>query len=235
MKNGVRIAILLMWPLCCGLGWADYPDSYPPLNVISYSLHVEQWVTTDTAKVTVQFDGALTAKGSEDLQSTLLQKLQTVSAHGKWYITHVSQTKDSADLQRISLRAEARLSIHEVSFLQDKVKSLSKPGATFTIADIDFSPSAEDISRVKVTLRMQLYQMAKDELQRLLQLYPTSHFELHKVDIADDVPSNPQPLMAGDAMNNVLAVKMAGANSLSMMVNRKIQMNARVEYASELS
>ena len=228
---------LIFTGLCVCLSgsiWAQCPADCYPINTVTYQLHVEQWATTQTAKVIIQFDGALTAKGSADIEKTIDTKLQSLSSVGKWYITNVVQTKDSSDLQRITLQAEARLPTSEVSGLQDKVKSLSKPGATFTVANIDFSPSAEDIQAVKAALRSELYQMASTELQKLNQLYSTEHFSLHSIEVVDATP--PFSMQAGSA-NNMVLMKMDGAAPapMPMIVNRKIQLDAKIEFASKLS
>ena len=209
------------------------PEDCLPLNTIVYPLHVEQWATSQTAKVTIQFDGALTTKGSADIQSTIYQKLAQLSNSGKWYVTNVNQTKDSSDLQRITIQAEARLATSDLAGLQDKVKGLSKPGATFTVADIDFSPSMKDIQQVKTDLRSQMYQMAKEELIKFNQMYPDQKFVLHKIEIVESMP----PVMMGGGSNNMMLAKMDGNSAPAptpMMVNRKVQLDGRVEFASKL-
>ncbi|OGT07372.1 MAG: hypothetical protein A2103_02360 [Gammaproteobacteria bacterium GWF2_41_13] len=212
--------------------FADEPQC-PALNIVGFQLHVEQWATTQTAKVIIQFDGALTIQGTENIQQTIIQKLQTLSKAGQWYITDVEQLKDSSGLQRTMIQAEARLPITELPTVQDKIKSISKPGATFTVVAIDFSPSVDEMQKVRGALRTMIYQQVKNELVDLQKSYPNQHFQLHKIDLTDST------LLPPTNNVNTIALMKAGDNvspqQSTMETSRKVQIDARVEYASAVS
>lgn len=113
----------------------------PLLNKVTLQLRAEQWVTTKTALVNVGVNAAVTDQGIEKIQNDVMQKLNKLSDKGEWHIVSYNRQLDRSGLESIQMTAQARLPQSELANLRDKAKSLSKPGETFTIDAVQFTPS----------------------------------------------------------------------------------------------
>src|SRR5262245_12903757 len=108
-------------------------------NKITLQLQAEQWVTTKTALVNVGVNAAVTDQGIDKVQTDVMQKLNQLSDKGEWHILTFNRQLDSSGLESIQITAQARLPQSELANLRNKAKSISKPGETFTIDNIQFT------------------------------------------------------------------------------------------------
>lgn len=114
--------------------------------------------------------------------------------------------------------------------LNKKAKSLSKPGQTYTIQDIQFTPSKAAIAKVRASLRNKIYMQAKAELANVNKLYPQQNYFLHEIDFG----SFRIPALA--ARPTTLAVRSPRlANDSGMAVSQEINLSATVTLASSNS
>lgn len=207
--------------------WADN-DLGALLNRVTLQLRAEKWVTTQTAQVTVGVNAGVSDAGIEKMQGEVLAKLQQFSAQSEWHIVSFSRQQDKSGLESIQIVAQARLPQAELAALRTKAKSLSKPGETYTIDDVQFTPSDAEITQANNLLRGTIYQQAKAEIDALNHTYPEQKYYLHNVDF---IMSQPVMPMAATAMYR--ANKVEGAPvAQPLNVGNKLEMMATVTLAS---
>jgi hypothetical protein len=215
----------------CGIffilpAWADDNNADILLNKVILQLQAQQWVTTKSALVNVGISAAVSDQGVEKIQNNALLKLQQLAPKGDWHILSFDRQQDKSGLESIQMTAQARLSQDELGGLRDKAKSISKPGETYTIDAVQFIPSDDEIRAANVTLRNNLYQQAKTEIDTLNTIYPEQKYYLHKIDFTFTPPVMPM------AQNMVYGAKIATARAVPLSVGNKAELQATVELAS---
>lgn len=208
--------------------WADVDKHQDAvLNKVTFRLTAEQWVTTKTALVSIGVNAGVSDVGVEKIQEEVLTKLNKISDQGTWHIISLDRTQDQSGLEKIQIVAQARLASSALSGLRDKAKAISKPGETFTIDNIQFSPSEDEWRAANADLRSNIYQQAKDELDRLNKAYPNQKFYIHDIDFVGALM--PMPM----AQNTFVSVRMAqGAVNKELPVGDKLVLGATVSLAS---
>lgn len=205
--------------------WADVQLD-PLLNKVTMQLQAEQWVTTKTALVTVGINAAVSDQGIDKIQAEVMQKLTQLSNKGEWHVLTFNRQLDNSGLENIQMTAEARLVQSELADLRNKAKGTSKPGETFTIDNIQFTPSDEELRQANMALRNNLYQQAKTEVEALNKVYPEQRYYMHQIDFTYTSPVEPGPM----AQSNMLMAKTARLTPLA--VGNKVQLQATVVIAS---
>lgn len=147
------------------------------LSQVMYQTSAEQWVTTDTVNIIVQINASLDKSGLEQARNQIMANLQQI-AKGEWHITRFDRSQDSSGLESLDIEAQVRLPQSQLTDLRDSAKKVSQPGATYTINQIDFTPSLAEVEATREKLRNQLYLQAKAELARVNGIYPEQHFNL---------------------------------------------------------
>lgn len=208
-------------------------QSYPPravLNKITYQATVERWATTDTAKVTVAMDAALDKVGLASANSHVIESLNKIAPNAGWHVTQFSRMQDKSGLEMLHVEAEARLAQNMLSDLRDKAKAISKPGETYTVGDVDFTPTLVEMEKTHADARAAIYDQVKQEIARLNQLYPDQHYFLHQLDFMQQVmPMNAKmEVMAMGAANGAHPAPAAP----SIPVNSKITETAQAVIAA---
>ena len=221
-----KILLLLTGMILFSTAWADN-DLSALLNKVSFPLRAEKWVTTTTAAVYVGVNASVSDAGIEKIQSQTLGQLQRLSNQGEWHIISYNRQEDKSGLESIQIRAEARLPQTELTNLRSRAKSISKPGNTFTIDDVQFSPSNTEITAANVLLRGLIYLQAKAEVDALNKLYPEQKYYLHRVEFVST--SIVMPMMAMSMKRNQGADTV---NSDLLNVGNKMEMMANITVAS---
>ncbi len=222
--------------------YADLPQvsgQAPVLSRISYQLSTEQWASTTTAEVLINLDALQDKLGGGDINQYMLQSLNKI-AKADWHITGFSRNQDSSGMETVSISAKARVPGGMLSGLRDKAKANSRPGETYTIADIDFTPSLAEMEKAHVQARAVLYGEVGQEINRLNQAYPNQHYFVYSVDFNSQVTpmasfdrvQAPQPMVK---MLNAPAAPSGGHGaSISSSVENKIVEIATVVIASHI-
>lgn len=205
--------------------WADV-DYGPLLNKVSFNLQSQQWVTTKTALVYVGINAAVADQGIANVQAAVLNKLKQLSDKGEWHVMTFNRQQDQSGLESISITAQARLPQDQLSGLRDRAKAISKPGETYNINDVQFTPSDDEIKQAMITLRNDIYQQAKNEIDALNKTYPDQKYYLYSIDFG----AQPSAPMAANmmAMEKSASYKMAAP----LNVGNKLELQAMVVIAS---
>lgn len=158
------------------------------MNKISLQLYAKQWVTTKTALVSASINASVTDKGIEQVQANVLQQLSQFSNKGEWHIVSYNRQQDKSGLESIQIIAQARLPQSDLTDLRGKAKAISKPGETYTIDDVQFTPSDDEINQANIVLRNNIYQQAKTEIDTLNKVYSTQKYYLHDINFNAAAP-----------------------------------------------
>jgi uncharacterized protein YggE len=209
--------------------WAqDSGDMVALLNKVTVRLTAEQYVPTKTALVSVGVSASVTEAGLQNIQDDILKKLTSLSDQGEWHITAFDRSQDQSGLEKVQISAQARLPSAALTSLRDKSKTMSKPGQTFTVDNVEFTPSDDEMRAANTALRSVIYQQAKDEADRLNKAYPDQKYYVHDVNFLDLMMA-PGPIMPMNAM------VMRGNNqsfSPKLSVGDKLIINATVVLAA---
>lgn len=205
----------------------------PLLNKVFVPFQAEQWVTTKSALVNVNVNASVSDQGIEKIQNDVLEKLKLLSNAGEWHIMSFERQEDRSGLENIMITAQARLPQGELGNLRGKAKSLSKPGVTFTIDRVQFTPSDVEIQQANILLRNNLYQQVKAEIDALNKAYPDQKFYVHQINVSES-PMMPVPManeMAFGASAKMVAQR-SDAGSVPLSVGNKQRLYANVVIAA---
>lgn len=206
--------------------WADV-NLEPLLNKVSLQLKAQQWVTSKTALVNIAINAAVNDQNIEKMQNEVMQKLAQFSNKGEWHIVSLNRQQDQSGLESIQIMAQARLPQTDLTGMRDKAKAISKPGETFSVDNIAFVPSDDELKQADTALRNDVYQQAKAEMDSLNKTYPEQKYYLHQIDFVSMAPMMAAPMpMAMNTMEKV------GRAAPPLSVGNKMELQATVVIAS---
>lgn len=221
--------ILMLVLSCLPLSYALADVSYDPLlNTVVLQLNAEQWVTSKTAVLTVGVNASVSDMGLEKIQSEVITKLNQISNKGTWHIVSFNRSLDQSGLERVQISAESRLTSSDLVGVREKAKALSKPGETFTIDNVAFTPSDAELRDANTQVRNNIYQQINNEIINLNKLYPDQKFYLHTVSFLGDVAPMPQGSVAMYMQKSTGTINGSGA----LPVGDKLKITATVTLAS---
>jgi hypothetical protein len=205
--------------------WADTIE--PLLNKVTLQLSAEQWVTSKTALVAVSINAAVSDQGLEKIHSQVLDKLTKLSNQGEWHVISYDRSQDKSGLESVQIMAQARLAETALAGLRAKAKSISKPGETYSVSNIQFTPSDNEIRDANNFLRENIYEQAKAEIANLNKQYPEQKYYLHDINFISDLA--PLPMAQTMAYTKVAG---NGPANAALVVGDKMRVVATVILAA---
>ncbi|WP_131781489.1 hypothetical protein [Legionella gresilensis] len=228
-----KIAVLFLLPAFC---FANNYQSNLLLDKISFQVSARQWVSTQTALLTVDINATLTNADLVKARTDIMVNLNKIAA-GDWHITQFNRSQDSSGLEKLFVKAQARISQSSLTNVYQNAKAVTQPGNTYSINTIDFKPSFEEIQKVKAQVRRRLYYLVKAELMRLNNTYKTQHYSVNNIYIIEGdslpLPQQPRAYQAKEMINTMALGTAAPASDIA--VSNEILMSAVVEVASNRS
>lgn len=212
-------AAMLALPLAASPVWAQSaPLVVAPAPVsdnVTLNLAVEEWVKTETARVTLVVDAA--SNGSENsgtLRADILKAVAGIADKAEWRITAMNQQSDSAGLERWQATLEARLPESQLGTLADRTKKASRPGLQVRVGNVAFEPTLAETEAARAKLREQIYAKVNDEVKRLKAAFPNREYRVGQINFAEttnmmmklsraNVHMAPAPAMEADVMAGV--------------------------------
>ncbi|MBA4697457.1 MAG: hypothetical protein H2069_08750 [Legionella sp.] len=190
-----------------------------------------QWVTTKAALVRVNVNAALNDMDLVKARSTIQASLVKI-APGEWHLTGFNRSQDNSGLEKLEATAEARVMEEHLSSVYAKAKTLSRPGISYSVQQIEFKPSAAEEQAVKDQLRTTLYEQVNKEISALNKAYPEQHYSVHRLVFweGDAMPLQQLP-RGGNQLQALAAVNTSNANA-SIALSREVTMTAMIELAS---
>ncbi|WP_419418765.1 hypothetical protein ACNVED_09400 [Legionella sp. D16C41] len=233
MKNLIKIAVLFLLP---SLTFSDICQADSALDKVAFQVSARQWVTTQTALLTININATLTNADLVKARADIMTNLNKV-ASGDWHITQFDRSQDSSGLEKLFVEAQVRIPQAALTNVYQNAKSVSQPGSTYTISAIDFKPSIEEIQQVKAQVRQRLYKLVNAELTRLNNTYKTQHYSVSDLYILDGDNPNPTPQQprAYQAKQMINTMALGSAAAPTIAVSNEIIMSAIVEVASNRS
>lgn len=222
-----KIAAVAILSLISVVSFAKHHVPAPLLDKVSFELTARKWVNTQTALLQVTINATLTNTDLVTLRQDVMNQLNKI-AKGKWQITEFNRSKDSSGLEKLVAEARARVDQNALTHVHRNAKSVSHPGVNFAVSAIEFKPSLEEVQQVKDQLRSTLYRQAKQEIERLNQVYSEQKFSLHNLVFIDgiNVP-HPKALQAREMMNSMVV-----ASAPAVTVSNELTLTALIQAAS---
>jgi hypothetical protein len=212
---------------------AAYTDTFPPpypapmvLDEVNFQVTEKQWVTTQTALLMVNINVTLSDADLVKARTEIMGKLDKI-ASGDWHLTTFDRSQDSSGLEKLFVQAQARVKQESLTHIYQQAKAVTKPGASYEIANVEFKPSLDEVQQVKTALREKLYQKARDEMARLNQIYPGQTYTINQV-MFDDGDAMPRP-KSSRATEGLVSYAAAAP---SLTVSNELVMTAMVRAAS---
>ncbi|KTD14982.1 hypothetical protein [Legionella israelensis] len=222
-----KIALILMCLILIPLAHAGNKSDIP-LDKIIFQISAKQWVTTQTALLSVDINATLSSADLVKARADIMSSLNKI-AQGDWQLTRFDRSQDSSGLEKLTVNAQARVPQEALTDVYNNAKSVSKPGANYSIANVEFKPSLEEIQNVRGKIREQLYQQINNELKRINKNYPGQNYSLSQLIFMEgDQPIQPKAFQARE-MN---AMVMAATPAPQVSVSNELIMTAMVVVAS---
>lgn len=202
----------------------------PPVieDQVTLSLSVEDWVRTESAKVSLVVDAAGQGAEAATLRDELVKVARGIADKADWRIVALDRQPDSAGLDRWRAVLEARLPEAQLANLADRAKKASRPGLQVQIGAVEFDPTLAELEAARGTLRANIYRQVNAELERLKQAFPDRAFRVGRVDFAEEVVTVPEPKYARTMMAEAAGAPMP----VQAGVQDKLILTARVTLSS---
>lgn len=205
-----------------------------PDDRVIFDVAQEDWVTTKTARVSVNVEAAVSDKTAGTMRADMTKTVNDLSK-GDWRLTNFNRSQDQTGMERWSASFEARLPENQLNGLTDSAKKLSKVGMQLTIGDIDFTPTLDEMESARAALRAKIYKSASDQVVALNTALPGRNYRIAMINFtgSNDEPGPvPMPrIVRGQAMMATAALAPAPATP-PMERAEKIILNARVVLAA---
>lgn len=223
MRHKRFVTVLVFFLLFPFIACAD--TIKPVLNKVLYQTSVEEWVTTQTAEVTVSVNASLNEEKLAKAHGDILNKLSKI-AKSDWHITQFNRNPNESGLEQLQVMAQTRLPETALSNLREQAKSVSQPGETFKIETVAFEPTLQEIESTRSQLRGMVYHQVQQELTELNKLYPTQKYVVHTIDFLEGM--TPRPRMGG----NMAVMDTMAAAAMPVTVANKMRVSAKVVLVS---
>ncbi|MBB6252500.1 hypothetical protein [Nitrospirillum iridis] len=200
----------------------------PAQDQVTLTLTAEDWVKTDTARVSLTVDAGGGNAGSA--RADVLKAAQAVSDKGEWRVVSFDRQQDAAGLDHWRAELEARLPETQLGGLADRARQASRAGLQIKVAGIDFTPTLAEQEAVRARLREALYRRVTEEMKALNTAFPGRDFRVGRVDFNAAVMPMMQraPMMAMAKMADAAPAEGGGG----LDVAQKATQSAHVTFSA---
>lgn len=209
----------------------SYAVDVPPqliLDKINFQMATKQWVTTQTALLTVNINVSLNNADLVKARSDVMNSLNKI-AKGEWHLVQFDRSQDSSGLEKLYVQAQSRVEQGALTDIYKNAKSVSMPGAQYDIGSVEFKPSLEETQAVRAAIREKLYQQVNEEIARINKAYPLQSYSVSNlVFVEGDMPPMQPRAYQAKTMNAMVVSD--GAAPLA--VSNELVITALVEAAS---
>lgn len=200
------------------------------LDKVLFQISSKQWVTTQTALLTVSINATLSNADLVKARDGIIMGLNKI-AKGDWHLTELDRSQDSSGLEKLYVQAQVRVNQAVLTDIYQNAKKISTPGTQYEITKVDFKPSLDEIQSVRIKIRELLYQQVNEELSRINKAYPTQNYSVNNLVFVEGEKNNvAQPPRAYQA--KAMGVMAMSATPSSLSVSDELILTAVVEAAS---
>lgn len=204
-------------------------------DVVAFTLSAEGWVNTQTARVTMGVEAAVTGSTAGTMRANMTKAISDI-VKADWRLVSFNRGQDSTGMERWSAIYEARVPEAQLGGLNEKAKQASKAGMQINVADIDFSPTLEETQATMAQLRAQIYKQANEQLATLNTAIQGRNYRIGQIAFGD-AGTPPMPVRAfmakarGPEMMTMASPSGDPVDS-SMQRSEKIVVSAHVIYSA---
>jgi hypothetical protein len=206
-------------------------QTLPRQDEIVLELSAEEWVETETATVIVAVDLAITAGNFGAARAEVERDLRKISDKAKWRLTRFNKLRDEAGYERWRVFAEARLLGSVLSSLGPTISGASRPGRSFRVQAIDYTPTLAEREAALASLRARLYARAGGEIQSINKAFKGRGFRIGTIDFTSQAMIG-RPMMDSARGARMMASQVKQA-APATAVAEKLTVNARVILAAK--
>ena len=197
----------------------------PVMDQVVLDLTAEDWVGTETARVTVSADAAASGADAGTQRSDLLKAIGGLTPDAEWKIVSFDRSTDQAGLERWRAVAEARLAETALGGLADKASRRAGPACNSGSDRSNSPPHRRDGSGPRPLPRRNLRQGGL-RAGSVRGSFPGRKFRMGNIDFADQPPM----AYARKSREDMQPMAMAAAPAQDGPVNvsEKLVVRARV-------
>lgn len=202
-----------------------------PLDRVGFQVSAKQWVTTNSVLLTININATLNNADLIKARTEIMDKLNQI-AKGDWHLIQFDRSQDDSGLEKLFVQAQARIEQGALTDIYQHAKNVTKPGATYEVATIEFKPSLDEVQQARSQLRQKLYQQVQEEIIRMNKVYTGQNYSLNTLEfIEGEAPVMPQQKMY-QAREMVNTMAMPASSAPPLAVSNEIAMTAIAHAAS---
>lgn len=142
-------------------------------DIISVNFTAEDFITSETVRVVLKLAYRPTSEDvdvSEDVKSSLKKVLDT-----NWFFKYFSKSKDSSGMDFYDILVEGRVFHSDLMVLENHLENVNRRGMKITVSEYSHTPTPAEYSALYSSMRENLYNMIKEELEQINDLLDDDH------------------------------------------------------------
>lgn len=136
-----------------------------PMSNVSMSLTADEFITSESAKLSFTATYALTDP-SADAKAEILEAAKKLY-NGEWFVTGVYREDSSAGIETVTYSLSIRVPESFVNSVRSGIKNINRSGLKFELHNTDYTPTQAQIEEGNKSLRKKIYAKANEELEIL--------------------------------------------------------------------
>jgi len=210
-----------------------------PMDTISLSFTVEDWINSDTAEVTMTINASTEGQEGLDLRTEIKAALESL-IDTEWRFIDINRSTGRSGLEEWNVMAQARVEEKDLNNLPSRAKELGRKGLQYRVGNVDFTPTKEQFENLYRELRSKINGLISAELKTLGSELPTRKWRVGAVnyDFGRDsrVGIAGAHIMMASTMNAVSNTDLEDVGSAGdfggFEVSQKIELSANVTVSS---
>lgn len=180
-----------------------------PMDDISLSFTVEDWINSNTAEVTMTVNASTEGQDGLDLRTEIKEALESL-VDTDWRFIDINRSTGRSGLEEWHVTAQARVEEKDLNNLPSRAKDLGRKGLQYRVGNVDFTPTKIQFEDLYRQLRSKINALIKSELSTLHTELPGRKWRVGAVSY--NFGSVPMSNMRGA---NVLIASAMTANAIS--------------------
>lgn len=186
------------------------------LDKVDFQLSAKQWVKTNSALLQVHISATLNDADVVKARANIEDNLLKIS-QGQWQITQFDRSQDESGLAKLEVQAQARVPLEQLNNVYAQATKVSRAGENYSILQVDFKPSFQELQTAKNQLRVTLYKKVGQEIDALNQAFPEQHYSVHQLDFIDNNQVSSSDVKSQALMLNAIPV-VTVSNEITLVV-----------------
>lgn len=137
-----------------------------PMDNISLSFTVEDWINSNTAEVTMTVNASTEGQDGLDLRTEIKEALESL-VDTEWRFIDINRSTGRSGLEEWHVTAQARVEEKDLNNLPSRAKDLGRKGLQYRVGNVDFTPTKTQFEDLYRHLRSKINELIKTELSTL--------------------------------------------------------------------